>query len=136
MVLVDSSVWIDFFRQNGSQNAALLRALVRHDEAVIGDLILAEVLRGFEDDRAFRDARWGFAAMTVIQISDEPTALLAADHYRWLRRRGVTVRSTIDALIAARCITDGLPLLHGDRDFSPFAEHFGLKVYTPGARLH
>ena len=136
MVLVDSSVWIDFFRQSGSRNAEVLRALVRQDEAVVGDLMLTEVLRGFDGDRAFLDARAGFAAMETIQISDETTALLAADHYRWLRRRGVTVRSTIDTLIAARCIVDGLALLHSDRDFAPFAEHLGLKVYAPSTRLH
>ncbi len=136
MVLIDSSVWIDFFRGRETATTSVLQGLVRQGAAAVGDLILAEVLQGFDRDDLYTRALEGFTAVPVVAISDEDIALLAAAHHRWLRRRGVTIRKTIDTLIATRCIADGLVLLHNDRDFTPFAEHLGLQVHAAGASLH
>jgi hypothetical protein len=94
----------------------------------MGDLILAEVLQGFDDDRDFRVARDMLDSLPVIELGGRHIAIQAAKNFRTLRRLGVTVRKTIDTIIATRCIEDGLELLHADRDFDPFAKHLGLQV--------
>jgi len=94
----------------------------------IGDLMLTEVLQGFTRDREFRQASNLLATFTQIDIAGRNIALKAAQNYRTLRAKGVTVRKTIDTLIATRCIEDGFPLLYSDRDFDPFVEHLGMRV--------
>lgn len=126
MILVDSSVWIDWFRGHPSAEADRLDQMIGHDDLLIGDLILTEVLQGFADDRAFGAARAALAPFPVIAIAGPDVALAAAQHHRALRRLGVTVRKTIDTLIAARCLADGLALLSSDRDFDAFTAHLGL----------
>lgn len=126
MILVDSSVWIDFFRGTETPEAFRLDDLLGREEILVGDIILAEVLQGFTSDRAFETARAALLACTVIAIVDTDIALAAARHFRTLRGLGVTVRKTIDTLIASRCIAAGLPLLYSDRDFDPFVTHLGL----------
>lgn len=132
MIVVDSSVWIDYFRQRLTPETAALNQLIGTERIVVGDLVLAEVLQGFPTERGHSQARRVFQTLSVIEIAGEEIALQASDHYRLLRSRGVTVRKTIDTLIAARCIADRLTLLHSDRDFDAFAEHLGLRVYAPG----
>lgn len=128
MVLVDSSVWIDYFngRLNGSTEA--LDRLLSEVPLVVGDLVLMEVLQGFRDDRAYRTARSLLLSLEVRELSSVPLALRAAEHFRRLRRRGVTVRKSVDSLIATWCIEERIPLLHNDRDFDPWEEHLGLEV--------
>jgi predicted nucleic acid-binding protein len=128
MILVDSSVWIDFFRGRSTREVALLDSLLGVEPVAIGDLMLAEVLQGFVDDASFRRALALFEPVPVIEIGGRAIAVQAARHFRALRARGVTVRKTIDTLIATRCIQDGLPLLYSDRDFGPFVEHLGLRA--------
>jgi predicted nucleic acid-binding protein len=94
----------------------------------IGDLILTEVLQGFEDERDFNQARRMLASLTVVELGDQDIAVQAARNFRALRRRGVTIRKTIASVIATRCIEDGHDLLHNDRDFDPFAKHLGLRT--------
>lgn len=96
---------------------------------LVADLVLTEVLRGFSDDRAFGRARVSLLAFEQVALGGAETALAAADHFRALRRLGFTVRSTVDCLIAAWCIAHGVPLLHDDRDFVPFAAHCGLLLH-------
>lgn len=127
MILVDSSVWIDFFR--GRQDARVDRLVqaIADRQALIGDLILTEVLQGVADDKQFAELALFFSKIRPIRIVDQNIALQAARHYRTLRARGITVRKTIDTLIATRCIADGIALLYSDRDFDAFAEHLGLR---------
>jgi predicted nucleic acid-binding protein len=94
----------------------------------IGDLILTEVLQGFHNERDFHEARRMLTSLTVVELGGREIAIQAANNFRALRRLGVTVRKTIDTVIATRCIESGYHLLHNDRDFDPFARHLGLRV--------
>ena len=126
MFLVDSSVWIDFFNGNDTPQTEFLDGCILEGRFLVGDLILVEVLQGTrtkaELDRILRV----FSVVDQIAISNPTIAVKAARHYHFLREKGLTVRKTIDALIATRCIMDGIPLLYLDRDFDPFVEHLGL----------
>jgi predicted nucleic acid-binding protein len=128
VILVDSSVWIDYFKGTATAQAARLDELLGNEPLVIGDLILTEVLQGFHDDRDFHRARRMLTALTVVELGGQDIAIQAARNFRTLRRKGVTVRKTIDTVIATRCIESGYELLHSDRDFDPFAKHLGLRV--------
>lgn len=128
MILVDSSVWIDYFNGVSTRQTDKLDDLLGREPLAIGDLILTEVLQGFYDDRDFAAARQLLTSLTVIEIGGTDVAILAAENFRALRRIGVTVRKTIDTVIATRCIESRYELLHSDRDFDPFAKHLGLRV--------
>lgn len=128
MILVDSSVWIDHFRGIDTPQVSLLDRVLASEPVAIGDLILVEVLQGFTNDRDFNQARRLLTALTVIEIGGAGIAVQTAQNFRRLRALGITVRKTIDTLIATRCIVDSLTLLHSDRDFDPFAQHLGLRV--------
>lgn len=131
MLVVDSSVWIDFFNARESAARIELRRLLDdgHTRLVVPDLVLYEVLRGFRDERALRQARMLLQTLSVEPCGGEDIALAAAEHYRQLRARGVTVRSSIDVLVAAFCIEQDYLLLHSDRDYGAFAAHRGLRVW-------
>jgi predicted nucleic acid-binding protein len=126
LILVDSSVWIDYFRGAATPEADRLDALLGIEPVAIGDLILAEVLQGFTSERQFAQALAMLRSLEPITIGGQDIAEQAARNFRTLRAKGVTVRKTIDTLIATRCIEDGLPLLYSDRDFDPFVEYLGL----------
>lgn len=127
MILVDSSVWIDYFRGADTPQVAFLDACLGKTRVAVGDLIAAEVLQGVRADTEYRLVKKVFASFLHVDLVGYDLALKAADNYRTLRAKGVTVRKTIDALIATRCITSGFTLLHADRDFAPFVEHLGLR---------
>ncbi|MEH3046555.1 type II toxin-antitoxin system VapC family toxin [Sphingomonas adhaesiva] len=127
IVLVDSSVWIDLFRSRSSPSTTALEYLLRKRRVAIGDLILTEVLQGFTSDAAFDRARQILSLAAPLTIVDDAVALQAAINYRTLRALGITIRKTIDTLIATRCILDRIPLLYSDRDFDPFVQHLGLR---------
>ena len=127
MILVDSSVWIDYFRGNDTRQAGKLDTLLGTEPLAIGDLILAEVLQGFDSDRDFDQARTLLTSLVVIDIGGRDMAIQAARNHRTLRSLGITVRKTIDTMIATRCIESGHMLLHADRDFEPFVVHLGLR---------
>jgi predicted nucleic acid-binding protein len=133
MILVDSSVWIDFFRGTPTTQVELLDALLGTEPLAIGDLILAEVLQGFRSDRDFNQARQLLLTFEMVNIVDSQTAIQAAKNFRALRTKGITVRKTVDTLIATCCLQKGHILLHSDRDFEPFATHLGLRVAYHGA---
>ncbi len=129
MILVDSSIWIDqLCHRETPQTLAFERLLLAEQDIVVGDLVMMEVLQGTRDDRSFHAALAHLSGFRRIQISDGAIAIAAAQNYRTLRARGVTIRKTIDVLIATRCLMDDMPLLYRDRDFDPFVEHFGLRV--------
>lgn len=128
MILVDSSVWIDYFRGAETPEVDLLDSMFGRTQLAVGDLIIAEVLQGVQDDREFKLVRKTLDAFTQIDLAGHDIAVKAARNYRILRAKGITVRKTIDSLIATRCIEDGLTLLHSDRDFTPFHAHLGLRV--------
>jgi len=128
VILVDSSVWIDFFRNQPTAQAEWLDRNLGVEGLVVGDLILAEVLRGFRDDRGFNEARRMLRRLSQVSLCGEELAVEAALNFRKLRARGVTVRGTVDVIIATRCLEDGLQLLHDDRDFDAFETHLGLQV--------
>ena len=128
MILVDSSVWIDYFNGSITAQTELLDRLLGREPLAIGDLILTEVLQGFVEERDFERARKILTSLTVIELGGEEIAIQAAKNFRALRNLGVTVRKTIDTVIATRCIESGYDLLHDDRDFDPFAKHLGLRV--------
>ncbi len=127
MILIDSSVLIDHFRGVLTPQVTILRRLLLTEQLATGDLMLVEVLQGFDSDRDFNLARAGLAALEILEIGGEDIAVEAAHNFRELRKRGITVRKTIDTLIATRCIIDGHVLLHSDRDFDPFVQHLGLR---------
>lgn len=128
MILVDSSVWIDWFRGRPTRQTEVLDGLLDTEPLAIGDLILLEVLQGFAGDRDFNAARRMLTRLEPVALGDQATAVQAARFHRALRARGVTVRKTVGTIIATRCIVDGLVLLHADRDFDPFERHLGLRV--------
>ena len=131
MILVDSSVWIDYFRGTATPQAERLDAFLGSELLAVGDLMLAEVLQGFRNDRDFNQAKRMLMSFDIVTIVDQETAVQAARHFRTLRALGVTVGKTIDTLIATRCIQSGLILLHNDRDFDPFVLPLGLRVAHP-----
>lgn len=133
MILVDSSVWIDFFRGEQTPQTEKLDALLGTEPLAVGDLILTEVLQGFASERDFNHARRLLATLDLVTLGGEAIALQAARNYRILRTQGVTIRKTIDTVIATRCIEDDLPLLYSDRDFDPFVTHLGLRSVMAGS---
>lgn len=128
MILVDSSVWIDYFQGRITAQTEKLDRLLGQEPLAIGDLILTELLQGLADEREFQDARKMLTSLIVVELGGREIAVQAAKNFRALRRLGVTVRKTIDTVIATRCIESGDDLLHSDRDFDPFAKHLGLRV--------
>ena len=131
MILVDSSVWIDYFRGWSTATSDRLDELLAAEPLLIGDLMLTEVLQGFTRDREFNEALRLLRTLPIVDIGGQEIAIAAATNYRLLRARGVTIRKTIDTLIATRCIVDGHALLYIDRDFDPFVEHLGLVSANP-----
>ena len=128
MIVVDSSVWIDFFNGVSTPEVERLDALLGSSPVAIGDLILVEVLQGFRNDRDLATARQLFRAMPLLTMVGAQNAYKAAENYRTLRSCGITVRKTIDGIIATACIEATVPLLFSDRDFSPYVEHLGLEA--------
>jgi predicted nucleic acid-binding protein len=128
VILVDSSVWIDFFRNTSTPEAEWLDRSLGIEAFLVGDLILAEVLQGFTDDKGFNEAKRLLGKLEQMVIGGTDLAIEAARNYRKLRNKGITVRGTVDMLVATRCIADGLRLLHNDRDFKNFEKHLGLRA--------
>jgi predicted nucleic acid-binding protein len=128
MILVDSSVWIDYFRGIATRQAEKLDLLLGTEPIAMGDLILTEVLQGFANDRDFNQARKLLASLVTVNLVGRTVAIKAAENFRALRLLGISVRKTIDTLIATHCIENRLPLLYSDKDFDPFVEHLGLRA--------
>lgn len=128
MTLVDTSVWVDYFSGRTTPETDLLERPLGTERLLIGDLILAEVVPGFRSDLDFQRARSHFETLEFRPMVGREIAIAAARNHRVLRARGVTVRKTIDTIIATFCSAEGHELLHRDRDFDPFERHLGLRV--------
>ena len=133
MILVDSSVWIDFFRGRPTAQTDKLHGLLDSEELGIGDLILTEVLQGCKFDKEFNEVRRLLSRLEFVVLGGEDVAIEAARNYRKLRSLGVTVRGTVDVVLATRCIVSDHQLLHSDRDFDPFEQHLGLRCIVSAA---
>lgn len=131
VIFVDSSVWIDFFRGVSSPQVERLDELLGSEPIAIGDLVLTEVLQGFRRDRDFEQAKSLLMSLFWIELGGQRVALDAARNYRVLRKMGVTIRKTVDTVIASRCIVSDYALLYSDRDFDPFVRHLGLRSAMP-----
>ena len=127
MILVDSSVWVDYFNGKPTPETDFLDSLLGTEPVAVGDLILAEVLQGFRSDADYETAREMLSSLTTYDLLGANLAIKTAENYRALRKRGITVRKTADAIIATFCIEGRIPLLYSDRDFDPFVKHLGLK---------
>ncbi|MEN6577230.1 MAG: PIN domain nuclease [Phycisphaerales bacterium] len=128
MIVVDSSVWIDYFNGKTTAQTDLLDSLLGLEPIVIGDLVLTEVLQGFRENTDFQKAQTLFDSLLFLPMLGKDVAVKSAQNYRALRRQGVTVRKTIDVIIATFCIENDLPLLHNDRDFEPMVRHLKLET--------
>jgi len=131
VILVDSSVWINYFNGISSWQTDFLDHYLSKTPIIIGDLILTEVLQGFRSNADFETAKNFLSVLQFRQIGGYNVAIQSANNYRILRKSGITVRKTIDIIIATFCIIEGLTLLHDDRDFEPMATHFSLKTSSP-----
>ena len=127
MVLVDTSVWIDFFNGQATAHTEKLDSLLSSTIVVVGDLILAEVLQGFRADKDYKLAKKLLQELERVSLCNGAYAMKSADLYRLLRKKGIIIRKTIDCLIATYCIENKLPLLYSDNDFDPFTKHLSLK---------
>jgi hypothetical protein len=132
VLVVDSSVWIDFFAGHPSTARQVLRRLLDDGEIriVVPDLVLFEVLRGFRHERDYRDARRLMEGLSVESAGGAEAAVAAAQHYRSLRDQGISIRSPFDVLVASFCIERDYALLHRDRDFEHFAQRRGLRTWV------
>ena len=128
MIVVDSSGWIDFFNGVSTPEVERLDGGLGVTPLAIGDLILVEVMQGFRSERDVATARQLFRSLALLPMLGGSNAWKAAENYRTLRRQGITVRKTIDGIIATACIEANLPLLFSDRDFQPYVEHLGLEA--------
>lgn len=126
VIVVDSSVWIDFFNGRNAPHVRRLRAILGTDEIIVGDLMLCEVLQGLDGEREAREVESVLRRFDIVSMVGDGIAVLAARNFRALRRRGITIRRTIDVLIGTWCIENHAPLLHNDSDFRPMARHLGL----------
>ena len=131
MVIVDTTVWIDYLAGAANGQTSWLDRELDRRRLGLTDLILCEVLQGVRSDPAFARVRRDLEKFHVFETGGIDLALAAAQNYRLLRRRGATVRKTIDCLIATFCLQSGHQLLHRDRDFDPFEKHLGLLVVHP-----
>ena len=127
MILVDSSVWIDYFSGNNSAEADVLDRILGNRAVAIGDLILTEVLQGFRHEKDYKVAKRLLEELAVFELLGEKMAIKSAGNYRKLRQKGITIRKTADVIIASYCIEHNLPLLFSDRDFQPFVDYLGLR---------
>jgi predicted nucleic acid-binding protein len=130
MIFVDSSVWIDYFNGRITKQTDLLDALLGNELIVIGDIVLTEVLQGFQDDRDFIKAGKLFDSLFFMSMLGKELAIKSAENYRKLKKKGATARKIIDVIIATFCIENELPLLHSDKDFRIMERHLDLKVVS------
>jgi predicted nucleic acid-binding protein len=131
MLVVDTSVWVDYFNGVENPQTDFLHAVLDKTPILIGDLILAEVLQGFRHDPDFEKVRRALGKYTQVGMVSPALAVQSARNFRFLRQKGITVRKTIDSLIATYCIENDHELLHNDSDFDGYEDHLGLRVVHP-----
>jgi predicted nucleic acid-binding protein len=126
VIFVDSSVWIDYFNGNQTRETEKLDAVLGSTPIYMGDIVLTEVLQGFRNDKDFNMAKELLTSLHVVNVLDTSIAIKSASNFRALQKKGLTVRKTVDVIIATYCIENAIPLLHSDKDFVPFHTHLGL----------
>ncbi len=130
MILVDSSVWINYFNGTATWQTEILDQMLTQIPVLIGDLIVTEVLQGFKNDKDYQKAKDALSILPCKNLGGYELAIKSADNYRKLRKKGITVRKTVDVIIGTFCINENIPLLHDDKDFIPMSEHLSLKTIT------
>jgi predicted nucleic acid-binding protein len=128
VIVVDSSIWIDYFNGTISKETDWLDESLGIDPIIMGDIILAEVLQGFQNEKDFKTAKKLLLEFPFMDMIGQELAIKSAMNYRFLRQRGITIRKTIDVMIGTFCIHNNFFLLHNDRDFDPLEKHLKLKV--------
>ena len=130
MILVDSSVWIDYFNGAATETVNKLDTLLGQEIIVVGDLILIEVLQGFRSDSDYHTAKALFANLLYFDMIGQDIAIQSADNYRLLRKNGITIRKTIDVIIATFCKAHDFTLFHADRNFDLIAQVLKVKILS------
>jgi predicted nucleic acid-binding protein len=128
MILVDSSVLIDYFNGLTNWHTDELNSLLGNELVITGDYILAEVLQGFRNDKDYKIAKEIMQSFPCFNICNEELAIKSADNFRYLRRKGITIRKTVDLIIGTFCIENEIELLHNDRDYEPMGHYLNLKI--------
>lgn len=134
MIVVDTSVWIDYVNGVATAQTDLLDIELQRSRIVVGDLIITEFLQGFRDDKQFHEAKNLMDSLEYHDFVGKSIAEKAAENFRTLRKNGITVRKTIDVLIATFCIENGFELIHSDRDFDPARRRDLMPRCLPGRR--
>jgi predicted nucleic acid-binding protein len=129
MVVVDTTVWIDYVHGLETQYTNALDYELLHNQVITGDLLITEFLQGFRNDKDFEAAKRIMDSLIYCDMLGKDIALKSAMNFRFLRKNGVTIRKTADVIIGTFCIEHDLPLLHNDRDFEPMEKYLGLRVY-------
>lgn len=130
MILVDTSVWIDYFNGMENRQTAILDTALSDNTVLTGDIILVEVLQGFDRESHFRQAKEALLALECVQLANRELAVSAATNFRFLRSKGTTIRKTVDMIIGTWCLESGVPLLHSDKDFDRMARLLPLEIVT------
>ena len=125
-LVADTSVWIDFYRNPQTRHALRLNAAMEREDIIVPDLVLLEVLRGVASESLARAIEREFRHYDIAEIGGRELAVQAAEKFRFLRSKGITIRGTIDLMIGTWCIENKIPLLHNDRDFDMLEQHLGL----------
>lgn len=130
MILVDTSVWIDYFNGIKNKQTENLDRILSNQSVLIGDIILTEILQGFDSDKEFRLAKQALDPLDCVHLGGKSLAIKAASNFRFLRSKGVTIRKTVDMLIGSWCIEHEVELLHNDKDFDQIATLLPLQIYV------
>ena len=133
MVVVDTTVWIDYVRGLDNPYTNALDHELLHNRVITGDLLIAEFLQGFHSEKDFEAAKEIINSLIYFDMLGKDIALKSAENFRILRKNGITIRKTADIIIGTFCIEHGFPLLHNDRDFGPMEKHLGLRIYKTDA---
>jgi predicted nucleic acid-binding protein len=130
VILVDTSVWIDYFNGIENKQTENLDRILSEQSVLVGDIILTEILQGFDSDKEFRLAKQALNPLDCVHLGGKSLAIKAASNFRFLRSKGVTIRKTVDMLIGSWCIEHEVELLHNDKDFDHIATQLPLQIYT------
>ena len=131
MILVDTSVWINYLNGINTPHSDALDLALIDGTAAIGDIIFLEILQGFRSDKDYKNTKAQLSKLDQYELFGHHMVATCANNYRYLRKKGLTIRSTNDVIIATFCIENNIPLLFSDKDFLPFVKHLKLRSVTP-----
>jgi len=130
VILVDTSVWINYFNGVENKQTENLDRILSEQSVLVGDIILTEILQGFDSDKEFRLAKQALDPLDCVHLGGKSLAIKAASNFRFLRSKGITIRKTVDMLIGTWCIEHEVELLHNDKDFNQIATQLPLQIYV------